>query len=101
MGRWAQRKRAGGGPVTLNQMIQAVKTGGILVEVEWSADVDPASFEPTAFTSEPSGIINQAFAVIGPRRLELQFEFPVDADTELVYLGLTPGMLTPQTISYS
>jgi hypothetical protein len=100
MGRWAQRKRTGGGAPVLNYIIEATNFGGETAGAEYAYKVDANALSPAAFTSNPSGEIANTILQFDPRRIIIEFDIPQDADTTLVYSGTTPGIVTPQTIAY-
>lgn len=97
MGRWAQQKRAGGGPQTLGYMHLIERGGTDILEVTFSQVVNSANLTPADFVTLEGG--TPASTAINLTPTKVQFNFPIDVDVDefLVYEGTTPGLITPQT----
>ena len=100
MGRYSQRKRSGGGPPVLNHMTEAVDFDPAGITVTYSQPIDFSQLSPGAFASFPSSTSCIAITPLAAREAEYVFGFDIDTDTTLVYVGTTPGVLTPQTINH-
>lgn len=98
MGRWAQRRRGGGGPNPLNQIISASIQGPVLIEAVYAAPVDGAGFDVAVFESDPSAEQSSSYSIGPSTTLQIFFDFSVIGDTSLTYSGTTPGILSPQTV---
>jgi len=101
MGRWAQARRRGGGPPILNYITRAQPVAADRVRLHYRSIVSETDFTPTDFTSEPAGTPGDAIVQVGPTLLDLTLLGTVGADTELLYSGATPGVVTPQTVLYT
>lgn len=102
MGRWAQRRLAGGGSVFLNTINNASIDNAQTVRLIWKGIVDPTKFSPSMFISNPSGTV--PISVTGgtnQQHMFLNFGPDIDTDTSVTYLGAVPGTLAPQTKTYS
>lgn len=102
MGRWAQRRRAGGGPnLDVEISMISAETGGSLEEIliTYSSDVTAGNFDAGDFTSLPSNETGDNLAQGGSDQLIVAFLNPVDTDTSLNYAGSSPGIQSPQTIA--
>lgn len=100
MGRWAQRRRAGGGPPTLNYITEAAAGGAAnQMFVRYAQNVDETQLIPSAFEATPSTNTGDTIDQLLPNRIRISFTGDVDTDTTLIYGGSTPGILTPQTVS--
>lgn len=100
MGRWAARRRTGGGPPLLNYITRAQIGGPTTVTLTYAADVAAASLDPANFESSPSGASGIGLAQATARVLTLETNDPVDTDSDITYGGSTPGFLTPQNVNY-
>lgn len=101
MGRWAQRRRAGGGSPVLNSMIYAAAVGGADADVTYATTIDAAELDPDSFTSNPSGEQGLTINQLTDTKIEISFSGDVSGDTTLLYAGVVIGIRTPQTISYT
>jgi len=102
MGRWAQRKRAGGGGESLNYITNVHSVPGIdTLQVTYHAPVDPDALDPAAFQSIPSASFGQGKAPNSETQVEIFYGDDISADTTLDYDGTTPGLLTPQTVPFT
>jgi len=102
MGRWAHRKRTGGGFPLQNFIIDATISNGPNGEGAFAYQfaIDAFAFDMATFESAPSGAVGQIAFQLGPRLLGIVFDGPITGDTSVTYTGSTPGFTTPQTIVY-
>lgn len=100
MGRWSQRRLAGGGITPLNHIIDANNLGGFNATAEYQSNVNAAVFNGDEFLSQPSGTVSNLVVQTSTRTVTITFDDPMGADTSLAYSGTVPGILTPQTINY-
>jgi hypothetical protein len=68
--------------------------------IEYAQNVAAAAFEADKFTSQPSGTPGLTIIQNTPREIIMIWDGIVTGDTSVVYSGLTPGFVTPQTIAY-
>lgn len=104
MGRWSQRRHAGGGPPLpmsgpLAEMIEATGGGPGKLNLTYDTDVDGPSFIAGDFVTAPLGLIATSIDVIGPVNIHLHFVGSPGDELSLTYSGSVPGVLTPQTIA--
>lgn len=99
MGRWAQRRRAGGGSPSLNSMIRAVQSGAFSLQVTYASDVSADDFTPGMFAEQTDDIVPVAVFQLSPNSLELNFSSELENASELIYIGNVLGTRTPQTIA--
>ena len=102
MGRWAQRRLAGGGPplpVDLIQIVSAVIDGTNFILLTYSAAVDIGDFLNSDFETVPN--VRESIDITDPAANELYLEYSGGAlaETAITYHGTAPGILTPQTIA--
>lgn len=99
MGRWAQRRRAGGGPSTApTQIILAQLSGTDFVELTYNRTVNVADFSELNFTT------NTAVTAVGvgqtaTNKLIVDFGEDISGAGSLTYTGTTPAVISPQTIA--
>lgn len=101
MGRWAQNRRSGGGPQTVNLMTAAFISDSTSIDIEWSLPVTAGLLTPANFVSLPSGRTGVSFNALPPNSLNVVFSGTILTDTEVRYNGGNPGFLAPQTIPLS
>ena len=101
MGHASQRRRSGGGITPLNHILQATIAGADSANIEYAAPVDASQLIPSSFTSNLSGETGISANNVATRRIILSFTGSIVTDTELLYEGATPGIVTPQTIDYA
>ena len=70
------------------------------LDVTYSANVTDAAFNANDFNSFPSSETGIAVTQLAANQLRVTFSGPINADNELEYSGASPGILTPQTISF-
>jgi hypothetical protein len=100
MGQWATRTRRGGN-ISLNMMTSATKFDPLTALVNYLNNVDATAFALGQFTSQGSGQTPTFIAQTAPRQLGLGFAFTIAGDNSLNYFGTVPGILNPDTASYS
>lgn len=100
MGRWAQRKRTGGGAPVLNYMVDAVKGTDFLSTAEYQNAVDATQLDDVTFVSTPSATPGLAVDQNGTHEIVITWDANTAGDTGITYTGVTPGIVTPQTILY-
>lgn len=107
MGRWAQKKRCGGGPLNPNAPANSIVSATIIdatdAGVTFAQPVLDLEVLPGDFTSEPSGFSPAATVGISDTEFTLQFGLGdvITLDTDLVYTGTIPNVQTPETIPYT
>jgi len=100
MGHASQRRRSGGGVTPLNHIVDAIIAGADSANLEYASPIDASQLDPSSFVSNPSSETGNSANNVAPRRIIITFSGPVVTDTELLYEGETPGIVTPQTINY-
>lgn len=106
MGRWSQRRLAGGGgphtnPSTLTSITQALIDSPTTAIVTYDNAVHASAFSLADFTSKPTTNAHPANISQGaPNELELDFFSSISLDTQLTYAGTVSGVLSPQTEPY-
>jgi hypothetical protein len=103
MGRWSQRRRAGGGPqeIPILHMIDAVLDGDTNAEVLYNGSIEATTIDRTSFSSFPSGFVPDAVVNLTSDRLGLSFGDFITGDTEIRYSDGTPNLLNPDSFPYS
>lgn len=96
MGRWAQQKRAGGGPQTLAYMHEITRAGSDVLDVEFSQVVNASQLTAADFVSLEGGTPADTAVQLSPTTITFSFPLPVDDDASLFYAGATPGLISPQ-----
>lgn len=105
MGRWAQRRRTGGGPAaltpsTLGQLVLAERDADtVSVHAVWSAPVTDTDFVGSDFETLPGNITIATITQDGANGLLLEFVAPVTLEATLSYTGSAPGIITPDSIA--
>lgn len=102
MGRWAQRKRAGGSPTPLNYMTGAVITGGgaDIIRVTFAYPVTAAAFDAASFQSAPGGAIGDSVAQVSAKVVDVTLDVSAAGDTTFSYIATLGGFNFPQVINY-
>lgn len=100
MGRWAQRRRTGGGPTVFNYMLAIGHAGNFDTLAEYAYNINSLTLSPAAFASIPSAHVPTGIVQSGVKRVDIQWADSQAAETGLTYSGTTPAIRTPQTISY-
>jgi len=98
MGRWAQRRRTGGGPpagAALITITEAEVTDTTEILVSFSANVNAGDFDPTDFTTQPSNATGTVFGAAGANYINTYFDHDITADTTITYNGTAPGVQSP------
>lgn len=103
MGRWAQRRRAGGGPTfppVLISITLVVVDGANELVVTYSGNVDPGDFSNSDFITDSSLAVPTSITDLDTNILLLTFGVDVSDSQNLVYSGNVSGVLTPQSVAY-
>jgi hypothetical protein len=102
MGRWAQRRRGsgGGGPAQI-QMTAATISGGDQATVTYNVNVTAAEFSAADFQSLPTTEVGSSIAQGAANELVVTFGGSIFVDTQLIFTGPNPDVLSPQTINYT
>ena len=101
MGRYAQRRVAGGGPsfgliaIGRARQIGAADT----LDVTYTGNVKASTFVPAAFFLPDDSGTGTAIAQFSPNTLRVTFDILTDVQTILDYNGATIGILTPQSVT--
>lgn len=100
MGRWAQRRRSGGGSSLAPPLIQMIEAlnDGITLSIEYSGAVTAGDFDTAAFHVQPSDDQPDEIEQNGANGLNLNFSGDISGQTLLEYSGVTAGVLSPQAI---
>lgn len=104
MGRWAQRRRGGGGTPAATELVsitQAQITASQEIEVTYSQDVSDADYNAGDYQSNTSGEIGSSLMNSASNRLTIFFASSVVGDTDVAYTGAATNTLTPQTVNYT
>lgn len=101
MGRWAQRRRGGGGIRDINKMIAAEVTAPDTELVTYAYAVSASALDATTFHSQPSNEEGIDVFQNGANGIRIVYGNDVSLDTFLSYTGSTPGILTPQQIAFT
>lgn len=106
MGRWAQRKRSGGGnlaPITpdLPQMVSASITGANTARVFYSAPVNASEFGGGDHESISSHAITTNYIQNDDYSIDATFDDTITGDTSLEWHGTAPPLKTPDEIPYT
>lgn len=102
MGRWSQRRLAGGGtPATplIEMTLAELTPGDAFLTVSYSAPVLDTDFTPPDFTTAISGFIAISVIQNDADTLIITFNEVLDGEGSLRYTGTVPNVRTPQTIS--
>lgn len=102
MGRWSQRRRAGGGPPSFtaeNRIIEAVLTSIDVLDLTYAATVDASVFNLANFTTLPGGTNPATFTTLDATHFQLNFGVDISSDTTLEYDGVIPGFESPQDVT--
>lgn len=97
MGRWAQRHRSGGG-YSLNFIVVALIDGDDSIEVDYLKAVTAANFDPADFDYGESGS-PVSVTQLDTLKLRLTFSENIDSAQTLTFTGVSPNILSPQTIA--
>lgn len=100
MGRWSQRRLAGGGPPILNYMTFATQIENDVINVRFAFPVDATTFDPSDFVSNPSGALATTYAQLQPNLLEITLNSSSAGDDEVQYVGNKSGFQPNQQIQY-
>lgn len=102
MGRWSQRRLAGGGPQSFteeNRILEAVLTSVDVIDLTYASAVDSSLFSPSNFTALPSGSTATTFTVLDATHFQLNFSVDISTDSTLEYDGSVPGFESPQDVT--
>lgn len=99
MGRWAQRRRGGGGSPTLNQMINVTRDGDEQMIVTYRNVVNVSDLQTSGFLANPGAVTPPGVTQLSPTQLTVDFEADTSAFTTLVYAPPTSGFVAPQQIT--
>lgn len=100
MGRWAQRRRTGGG-MSLNFMTDAVQFDVDKATATYLAPINAAFFTGTEFFTAPSNQTSTSVVQQTANKLTVDFPLEISDDDTLTYTGTVASVLNPQTIAYS
>jgi len=105
MGRWAQRRLAGGGgPPTANvgpfSMVFASRSAPTIIIARYNSPVDISAMVETDFHTD-LGSFGDTLSQLSPNEIEIDFVAAQTTATHLTYDGSDPQVITPQTIAIS
>lgn len=102
MGRWAQAKRRGGGPTAaaLIEIIGTTIESEFEVTLTYNGLVDNDDFAFDDFATVPNTAIPDTVQQGAPNQLVLIWPESIAGETGINYAGDTPGVLTPQTVTF-
>lgn len=98
MGRWSQRRRGGGGPSILNQMIEAVIEDSTSASLYFKLPVTPAQLTPANFHCDPSGEVGVSSIQLDPNSVTMLFAGTILTDIECTHEPPAPGFAVPTTV---
>lgn len=101
MGRWAQRRRNGGGPQTVKFIREANITGEDTAIFIWNLPVTGAEMETSGLNSTPSGAAMLSTLQVSANVVEVQFDSAIDTDTGYQWTSSTFGFVPVQTGLYN
>lgn len=106
MGRWAQRKRSGGGnlaPITptLGKMVSATITGADTARVIYSVPINASEFTPTDFQSQASAALGLNMIQNDDYSVDITFDNPITGDATLGWNGTAPVLQSPDEVPYT
>lgn len=100
MGRFAQRRRAGGGGTVQNRIVSAVLTAPTFCKLQYASNISISGLNASDFTSEPTNIDCNDVTQNGARGVVLEWDMAITGETGLTYSGARQDLVSPQTISY-
>lgn len=104
MGRWAQRRRGGGDPKSVQGALLQIEDANITstteVTAEYSGEISAAGFSDGDFTSLNSNETSISVTQFSANELVIEFSGTITGDDQIEYTGTKPGVLTPQTVNY-
>lgn len=103
MGRWSQRRRAGGGPPGISGLIEitlATQTAANELTLDYSGDVTAGDFNTADFTTFANNLSPDVINQTASNQLQLQFPVDVTGEGAIIYAGTTLNVLTPQTVPF-
>lgn len=101
MGRYTQRRRAGGSPGGLNYIRTAQIVGQTTAQLRYNQATSPTALDGTDFTSNPSGTGGDSWTGQQNGFAVLEFADDITGDTSITYSGTAAGFVHPQTKTYS
>ena len=101
MGRWAQRRRSGGGNgqpagAVLSIVGFTAHSSGSY-KITYNGPINVAILNPVDFVSNPSGEVGATIVQLTATELEWANDATNNTDTEIVYSGSAPFVQSPQT----
>lgn len=102
MGRWSQRRRAGGDAQILNEafIIEVTRPDNVTASIAYNIPVDASTLNPAAFFSNPSTAEPNSLAQAGTNQVDATFLDDILSDTSIQYIGITPGFKSPDSRDY-
>lgn len=105
MGRWAQRRRTGGGNAPtagqiLGHLVAATIDDATHATGTWNVPVSAGDFDAADFTSASSQETGISIAQAGTYALTVEFSGTITGDADFEYTGDTANLLTPDTVAY-
>lgn len=103
MGRWSQRRRAGGGgagflPIACNPILGVNVIDAFDVQVTFAQPVDIADWDPTNFHDTTTGANGDgAMSQISPNVILMELDDSVNPGDSWTYDGAAPGVCSPQS----
>lgn len=98
MGRWAQRRRAGGGinqPITI---ISVSRQSNVVLHVQFSSPVNYLAFANDAFTTSPGNIPSDAIGPVSADTIGVLFGSIITAETSVTYDDDVANVVSPETV---
>lgn len=103
MGRWAQRRRTGGGAASqedLIYMVTATVTSSLVITVSYNKAVSSGDLDPTKFVTNEV-LVPDSVEQVDATTVEVVFLDNISATSFLTWSGIVTNVVTPQTIPVS
>jgi len=102
MGRWAQRKRGGGGQISayLNFLTAATIDSANFVSMDWFRPITASTLAANQFKTQPSGFVPFDVQQDGANGTLIEFIEDVSMETALHYDGDARANLSPQVVAF-
>lgn len=100
MGRWAQRRLAGGGVNPLNYVISARQLDDTHAEITFQYDTDLDLVDNMGIESSPSGAQKDSLTQVDRRTYGIEWDMSTAGDNEVQMNYSTPGFIASNQIQY-
>lgn len=104
MGRWAQRRTAGGGPLVspptaTTQMTIATGAGPGTLEITYTSNVTAANFPANGWILTPTNVRSSGVSQDAANSLDVTFAPFLGTETFVTFDKSVPNVITPQKIA--